>query len=81
MVEKAKLFMNGRSQAVRLPKGFRFEGDEVLVKRVGDAVVLLPPGGSWGALREGLSMFSEDYMQERAQPAPGSDVRPDKAFE
>ena len=41
-METAKLFMNGRSQAVRLPKEFRFNGDEVYIKKVGDAVVLIP---------------------------------------
>jgi virulence-associated protein VagC len=41
---RAKLFRNGRSQAVRLPKAFRFEGDEVLVRRDGDAVILEPVG-------------------------------------
>jgi antitoxin VapB len=38
--QRAKLFRNGRSQAVRLPKGFRFEGDEVEIRREGDAVIL-----------------------------------------
>lgn len=38
----AKLFMHGRSQAVRLPKEFRFEGTEVRVSRVGDKVILEP---------------------------------------
>ncbi|MGQ0814777.1 MAG: antitoxin [Gemmatimonadota bacterium] len=42
---KARLFWNGRSQAVRLPKTFRFEGDEVLIRREGDAVVLEPIAG------------------------------------
>lgn len=70
-MEKAKLFMNGRSQAVRLPKGFRFEGEEVFVKKVGDAVVLLPRSDSWRTLYEGLESFSEDFMQERAQPDAG----------
>lgn len=43
-MQTAKLFINGRSQAVRLPKAFRFEGvQEVLIERVGDAVVLRPP--------------------------------------
>ncbi len=41
-METAKLFQNGRSQAVRLPKAFRFEGDEVYVKRVGNGVLLIP---------------------------------------
>jgi antitoxin VapB len=42
MTEKAKLFMHGRSQAVRLPKEFRFEGSEVQVSKVGDKVILAP---------------------------------------
>lgn len=67
-MEKAKLFMNGRSQAVRLPRGFRFEGEEVYVKKVGDAVVLLPREDSWRTLYESLGTFSEDFMADRAQP-------------
>ncbi len=39
---RASLFMNGRSQAVRLPKEFRFDGDHVFVKRDGDRVILMP---------------------------------------
>jgi antitoxin VapB len=68
-VDTAKLFMNGRSQAVRLPKGFRFEGDEVFVKRVGNAVVLLPRHESWRTLYKSLGEFSEDFMEERGQPS------------
>jgi antitoxin VapB len=67
-VETAKLFMNGRSQAVRLPKGFRFEGDEVFIKRVGDAVLLLPRRDPWRILIDSLEGFSEDFMEEREQP-------------
>lgn len=67
-MEKAKLFMNGRSQAVRLPKGFRFDGEEVYIKKVGDAVVLLPRGDSWHTLYDSLGSFSEDFMADRAQP-------------
>jgi antitoxin VapB len=54
----AKLFRNGRSQAVRLPKEFRFPGDEVMLRREGDAVILEPvrqkswPRGYWSRLRE-----------------------------
>ena len=40
----AKLFENGKSQAVRLPKEYRFEGDEVLINKIGDVVVLMPKG-------------------------------------
>ena len=67
-METAKLFRNGRSQAVRLPKEFRFEGDEVYVKRVGNAVVLLPHQGSWRGLFGSLELFSEDFMESRDQP-------------
>ncbi|QIN80665.1 AbrB/MazE/SpoVT family DNA-binding domain-containing protein [Rubrobacter marinus] len=67
-MKTAKLFSNGRSQAVRLPKEFRFEGDEVYIKRVGNAVVLLPRRGSWQGLYESLERFSDDFMEEREQP-------------
>jgi len=68
MVKTAKLFRNGQSQAVRLPKEFRFEGDFVYVKKSGKAVVLLPALGSWDSLLESLDKFSDDFMSERSQP-------------
>ena len=64
----ARLFRNGQSQAVRLPKEFRFEGDFVYVKKSGNAVVLLPAKGIWSALVESLDKFSDDFMAERDQP-------------
>jgi len=67
----AKVFQNGRSQAIRLPKEFRFEGDEVFVHKVGNAVVLLPVQHSWDTLFESLNLFSEDFMSDgRQQPLP-----------
>ena len=68
-MERAKIFQSGRSQAVRLPKQFRFGGSEVFVKRVGTAVVLLPTDGAWDALARALDLFSDDYMAERHQPS------------
>jgi len=64
----AKLFKNGDSQAVRLPKEFRFVGEEVLIKRVGSAVVLLPKARSWDTLVESLKKFPADFMSDREQP-------------
>ena len=65
----AKIFQNGRSQAVRLPKEFRFDGDEVFVHKVGNAVVLLPVQHSWDTFFQSLDKFSEDFMQGgRQQP-------------
>jgi antitoxin VapB len=68
-MKTAKLFKNGESQAVRLPKEFRFAGDEVYIKRVGSAVVLLPKARTWDTLLESLSKFPPDFMSEREQPS------------
>lgn len=67
-MKTAKLFKNGDSQAVRLPKEFRFDGSEVFIKRVGSAVVLLPRARSWDTLVESLAKFPSDYLEEREQP-------------
>ena len=76
-MERAKLFQSGRSQAVRLPKEFRFTGVEVYVKRVGKAVVLLPVDDAWDSLAQSLDLFSDDYMSEREQP---SDQQREESF-
>lgn len=68
-MDTAKLFSSGRSQAVRLPKQYRFQGDSVLIKRVGRAVVLLPRTASWDSMREALEMFEPGLRLERGQPA------------
>lgn len=67
-MKTAKLFQNGQSQAVRLPKEFRFEGDEVIIKKSGNVVLLIPTTHSWGTLLGSLDKFSPDFMSERAQP-------------
>ncbi|MFM2313973.1 MAG: hypothetical protein RLZZ04_3249 [Cyanobacteriota bacterium] len=63
MMETAKLFQNGQSQAIRLPKKYRFLGDKVIIKRVGKAVVLLPYQDSWQTLFDSLEQFSDDFME------------------
>jgi antitoxin VapB len=67
-MERAKLFKNGQSQAVRLPKHLRFEGTEVFARKLGSAVILLPVNDPWGPLRQALGGFSEDFMSERNEP-------------
>ena len=67
-MQTARLFKNGRSQAVRLPKEFRFDGDRVFIKRVGNSVVLVPYQEPWQSLFDSLEMFSDDFMQDREQP-------------
>jgi len=67
-MKTAKLFQNGQSQAVRLPKEFRFEDDHVFIKKTGNVVVLIPAKGSWESLYNSLNKFSDDFMTERKQP-------------
>ena len=64
----AKLFMNGRSQAVRLPREYRFEGqEEILIKRMGDMIVLIPKG-KWEAVYiDGINSFPTDFKIDREQ--------------
>ena len=67
-MQTAKLFANGRSQAVRLPKDFRFSGEDVYIKKFGNMVVLLPKDDPWSAFTTGLDQFTEDFMDNREQP-------------
>jgi antitoxin VapB len=67
-MKTAKLFRNGQSQAVRLPKEFRFEDEFVYIKKSGNAVILIPARDSWDSLFKSLDSFSEDFMSERRQP-------------
>lgn len=66
-MQTAKLFQNGKSQAVRLPKEFRFLGDRVYLKRMGNAVIMLPYDSPWQPLVDSLSLFSKDFMEKRTQ--------------
>jgi len=67
-MKKAKIFKNGQSQAVRLPKDFRFEDTEVFIRKRGPVVCLIPRTNSWDVLFGSLGKFSEDFMSERSQP-------------
>ena len=73
----AKLFMHGRSQAVRLPKEFRFGGTEVYVRRQGEDVVLSSrPRASIQSLIDALGGFEPGHPITRAQPASGQERAP-----
>jgi antitoxin VapB len=64
----AKLFQNGKSQAVRLPKEFRFEGEEVYIRRQGKDVILSPRKDPLQRFLNSLAMFGDDVFIERNQP-------------
>ena len=68
-MEKAKLFINGRSQAVRLPKAYRFNGSEVYIKKISEGVLLIPKDQSiWDIWEQNLRMYDEPFMHDRNQP-------------
>ncbi len=68
-MKTAKIFQNGQSQAVRLPKEFRLEGNEVFIKRHGNGLILLPiESDCWEIFFKNLDNFSDDFMSERGQP-------------
>ena len=67
-MDTARLFQSGRSQAVRLPKEYRFEGTEVAVKHMGNGVLLMPVDQPWGILEAGLAAFEPGFVLVREQP-------------
>lgn len=77
-MQTARLFPNGQSQAVRLPKEFRFEGDRVYIQRVGEAVVLLPYQRPWQVLLDSLDQFSADFagQETSGEVRPGEQAAP-----
>lgn len=65
----AKIFENGRSQAVRIPKEYRFDCDEVCVNKIGNVVMLIPKDDPWASFITGINMMPDDFMKDgRNQP-------------
>lgn len=68
-MDTAKLFLNGRSQAVRLPKSYRFEGNEVYIKKVSGGVLILPKDKTiWDVWERNLKKYDTPFMFDRNQP-------------
>ena len=67
-MQTAKLFKNGRSQAVRLPANCRFTGTDVYVKKYEGIVLLIPKDDRWATLINSLEQFTDNYMDARSQP-------------
>lgn len=61
-MKTAKLFENGRSQAVRLPRECRFQGEDVMVNKIGEVVLLLPCDHPWAGFLSSFDYFTDDYM-------------------
>ncbi len=80
-METARLFWSGRSQAVRLPKDFRFQGEEVRIRRHGNSVILEPIADDWSWLDAIAGKLDEDFVQAVSEK-PKEQKRPalDKLF-
>ena len=63
----AKVFKNGRSQAVRLPKEYQFTVEEVYVSKIGESVILFPKAQGWELLSNSIGQFTDDFMENREQ--------------
>lgn len=68
--KNSKLFMSGNSQAVRIPREFQMEGDEVEIQRRGNTLVIRPKKQTWQLLTGSLAMFTDDFMEEGRQQPP-----------
>jgi antitoxin VapB len=77
-MDTARIFQSGRSQAVRLPKEYRFEGSEVVVKHFGNGVLLIPLNDSWAMLDAALNAFEPGFQISREQP--GAQAREEITF-
>jgi len=66
----AKVFMNGRSQAIRLPKEFRFDSDEVYIRKVGDEIVISSAKPTWDAFFNQKTAFGDDFLADREDTQP-----------
>ena len=70
-MEKAKVFETGRSQAVRLPKKYRFSVDEVVIQKVGNSLILTPVNEIWETVQNGINSFTDDFFEDgRAEEIP-----------
>ena len=68
--KKTRLFMSGNSQAVRIPREFQLDGDEVEIQRRGNTLVIRPKKQSWAPFMDSLKNFTADFMEKgRRQPA------------
>ena len=63
-METARVFVNGRSQAVRIPKEYRFDTDEVFINKIGNVLILVPKEELAAEFEKGAAMLTEDFLAE-----------------
>jgi antitoxin VapB len=67
-MDKARVFKSGNSQAVRLPKEYQLNTNEVYIRKVGNMIILLPKADIWSNFEKSLDMFDDSFMTDRVQP-------------
>lgn len=70
LIKKAKVFKNGRSQAIRLPKEFRVKTDEVFIRKRGDEIIISTKEPSWEEFLKKPSSFGPNFILERDNDPP-----------
>jgi len=64
-----KVFKSGNSQAIRIPKEYKFNTDELIINKIGNTIVVFPKDDPWKAFKESVSGFTDDYFSDgRKQP-------------
>ena len=63
-MKETTLFMNGSSQAVRIPKEMRISGDKVLIEKIGSVTIIVEKSDPWASLNLAQTLFSKDFMQK-----------------
>jgi antitoxin VapB len=62
---KTKTFMSGRSQAIRLPKEYRFPTDEIYINKIDDVLMIVQKDKLWDVFEKSVTKFTDDFMQDR----------------
>jgi len=63
-MKETTIFMNGNSQAIRIPKEMRFSSDKVYIEKIGGVTVIVDPSDPWASLRLAQALISPDFMKE-----------------
>ena len=67
-MNRAKVFISGNSQTIRLPKEFRTDQNEFIVRKFGDCIFLVPADDPWALLKQVIGKFDEDFLSDQEQP-------------
>lgn len=74
-METATVIRNGQEQSLRLPKNFRLDGNEFLIRRLGNVIMLIPKEEAWNIFMEGLNGFTDDFFPNGREPQGTLDKR------